>query len=60
MSVLRNQIFHGYTTYNSKKNRDSVKNASELMKKFIPLFLEIMMNNPSEAWGEIGFHPDGI
>jgi uncharacterized protein with HEPN domain len=60
MSVLRNQIFHGYTTYNSKINKDSVKNASELMKKFIPLFIEIMMNNPSEAWGEIDFHPNGI
>ena len=30
------------------------------MKKFIPLFLEIMMNNPSEARGAIGFHADGI
>jgi hypothetical protein len=30
------------------------------MKKFIPLFIEIMMNNPSEAWGEIDFHPNGI
>lgn len=60
MNVLRNQIFHGYTTQNSSYNRKSVEDSSELMLRFIPLFIEIMINNPSIEWGEIDFHPDGI
>ena len=59
LNILRNQIFHGYTTYNSSVNRVSVITASKLMQIFVPLFLEIMIKHHEENWGEIDFHPDG-
>ena len=59
LNILRNQIFHGYTTYNSSVNRISVTTASKLMQIFVPLFLEVMMKHHEENWGEIDFHPDG-
>ena len=60
LNILRNQMFHGYTTYNSSVNRVSVTTASKLMQIFVPLFLEIMMKHPEENWGEIDFNPDGV
>tara|TARA_A100001035_G_C27750404_1_gene486168 strand:+ start:222 stop:860 length:639 start_codon:yes stop_codon:yes gene_type:complete len=60
LNILRNQIFHGYTTYNSSVNRISVITAAKLMQIFVPFFLEIMIKNYEENWGEIDFHPDGI
>jgi len=60
LNILRNQIFHGYTTYNSSVNRVSVESASKLMQILVPLFIEIMIKNHDENWGEIDFHPDGI
>ena len=60
LNILRNQMFHGYTTYNSSVNRVSVTTASKLMQIFVPLFLEIMMKHPEENWGEIDFNPNGV
>lgn len=53
--VLRNQLIHGGATYNSKVNRKSVRDGCSILKMLIPAIIDIMMQNPSEDWGEIYF-----
>ena len=55
--VLRNQIFHGGTTWNGKVNRDQVNDGARLMQHIVPLFIDIMMKNPSEDWGTLPYSP---
>ena len=57
--VLRNQIFHGFSTYNSGANRDTVISGSNVLQILVPLFIMIMMNYADEDWGTIAYHPDG-
>ena len=57
--LLRNQIFHGFSTFDSGNNRDSVIKGSCILQNFVPLFIDIMMENANEDWGKIAYHPDG-
>jgi hypothetical protein len=54
--TLRNQIVHGGATYKSKVNRAQVKDACNILKLFIPIIIDIMMENKNEDWGVI-FYP---
>ena len=51
--ILRNQIFHGNSTWNSKVNREQLDKCVKLLNEIIPVFLTIMMTNPNVDWGEI-------
>jgi hypothetical protein len=51
--MLRNQIMHGGATYKSKVNRAQVRDACNILKLFIPIIIDIMMDNKDEDWGEI-------
>lgn len=51
--ILRNQLVHGGATYQSKVNRDQVKTGNNMLQLLIPVFIEIMMQNYQENWGEI-------
>ena len=51
--MLRNQIMHGGATYKSKVNRAQVKDAVNILKLFIPIIIDIMIENRDEDWGEI-------
>ena len=51
--MLRNQIMHGGATYKSKVNRAQVKDAVNILKLFIPIIIDIMIENRNEDWGEI-------
>jgi hypothetical protein len=51
--MLRNQIMHGGATYKSKVNRAQVRDACNILKLFIPIIIDIMMENRHEDWGEI-------
>ena len=55
--VLRNQIFHGGSTWHGKLNRRQVDDGSNLLSYLIPIILEVMMKNPNEDWGEIAYPP---
>ena len=55
--VLRNQMFHGGATWNGQLNRKQVNDGAHLMQHLVPLFIEIMMQNPSEDWGELAYPP---
>jgi len=49
--VLRNQLVHGGATWNSKVNRAQVKDGARILAFLVPLFIDIMMDNPSVNWG---------
>lgn len=49
--VLRNQLVHGGATWNSKVNRHQVKNGAKVMEWLLPIFIDIMMDNPHHDWG---------
>lgn len=54
--VLRNQIIHGGATWNSSINRRQVKEGAAVLSWLLPIFIEIMMDNPSHGWGR-PFYP---
>ena len=54
--VLRNQMMHGGTTWNSSVNRDQVKDGASILSFLMPLFVDVMMDNPDENWGR-PFYP---
>ncbi len=54
--VLRNQIMHGGSTWNSGVNRTQVADGSEILSFLMPIFLDIMMDNPESDWGR-PFYP---
>lgn len=51
--VLRNQLMHGGATYQSKVNREQVKDGQNLLGELLPIIIEIMLDNENGEWGEI-------
>lgn len=54
--VLRNQLMHGGATWNSKVNRQQVKDGCSIMMTLMPLLITIMTAATKEDWGEV-FYP---
>lgn len=54
--VLRNQLVHGGSTWNSAVNRAQVRDSAEILGFLMPVFVNIMMDNPQENWGQ-PFYP---
>ncbi len=50
--LLRNQLIHGGATHNSSKNREQVVTGSGLLGSLVPIFVDIMLDNPEEEWGD--------
>lgn len=50
--TLRNQTMHGGATWNSKVNREQMRDAVAFLSKFVPSIITIMMANANEVWGE--------
>ena len=44
--VLRNQLVHGGATWNSKLNREQVKDGARLLTAIVPLLIELMLDHP--------------
>ena len=55
--VLRNQIFHGSSTWQGKLNRQQVKDGANLLSYFLPAILSIMMENSNDNWGVSAYPP---
>tara|TARA_B100000519_G_scaffold189522_1_gene188104 strand:- start:481 stop:1134 length:654 start_codon:yes stop_codon:yes gene_type:complete len=53
--TLRNQLIHGGATWNSSVNRNQLRDANNFLHKLIPALLTIMMENPSELWGDANY-----
>lgn len=54
--MLRNQIVHGGSTWNSSVNRDQVRDGAAVLGNLLPIFIDIMMDHPREDWGR-PFYP---
>lgn len=55
--TLRNQILHGGATFNSRVNRDQLKDACNILSFLIPAMLDIMLKHHNEIeWGK-PFYP---
>lgn len=50
--VLRNQLVHGGATWDSSVNRDQLRDACAILKKFVPTVIGVMMDNPQTLWGD--------
>ena len=48
--VLRNQLVHGGATWDSKANRNQVRDGAALLGCLLPVFIDLMMDNPDEEW----------
>jgi hypothetical protein len=51
MYTLRNQLMHGGATWNSKINREQIRDCVNLLDKIVPLVIELMLDNPATLWG---------
>tara|TARA_R110002167_G_C12707254_1_gene655242 strand:- start:64779 stop:65432 length:654 start_codon:yes stop_codon:yes gene_type:complete len=49
--VLRNQLLHGGATWNSSVNRDQVRDGARILGFLVPIFVDLMMDNPDKNWG---------
>lgn len=54
--ILRNQLIHGGATWNSAVNRAQVGDSAAILGFLMPVFIDIMMDNPDEDWGQ-PFYP---
>lgn len=54
--VLRNQLVHGGSTWNSTVNRNQVRDGAAILGFLMPVFVDIMMDNPQADWGR-PFYP---
>lgn len=48
--VLRNQLVHGGATWNSEVNRAQVRDGAALLTSLLPIFIDLMMDNPAHGW----------
>jgi hypothetical protein len=54
--VLRNQLIHGGSTWNSGVNRGQVHDGAAILSFLLPVFIDLMMDNPHNDWGK-PFYP---
>lgn len=54
--VLRNQLVHGGSTWNSSVNRNQVRDGARILAFLTPVFVDIMMDNSHVDWGQ-PFYP---
>lgn len=55
--ILRNQLLHGGATWKGGVNRKQVENGAAIMRVLVPYFIDIMLDNPTEGWGEPYYSP---
>ena len=48
--VLRNQLVHGGATWNSSVNRKQVQDGRRIIGTLVPIFVDLMMDNPDIPW----------
>jgi hypothetical protein len=53
--VLRNQLIHGGSTYESYVNREQVRDGKRLLMELLPLIITLMMEHKEVDWGRINF-----
>ena len=51
LDFLRNQLVHGGATWNSGVNRTKVRDGAAILAFFMPVFIDLMMDDPDKDWG---------
>lgn len=51
--VLRNQLVHGGATWNSRLNRQQVRDGVAILGTLVPLVLSVMLDHPQHDFGEV-------
>lgn len=49
--VLRNQLMHGGSTWNSETNRDQLRDGAAILSSIVPVMVDLMMDAPEGDWG---------
>lgn len=49
--TLRNQLIHGGATWNSAVNRKHLHDGVGLLRKLVPVVIDLMLHHPSTPWG---------
>ncbi len=49
--MLRNQLVHGGATWNGTINRQQVCGGAAVIGWPLPIFIDLMMDNPGRDWG---------
>ncbi|MCG8624318.1 MAG: HEPN domain-containing protein [Proteobacteria bacterium] len=55
--TLRNQLMHGGATCMGSLNRPQVRDGMNILAFLVPIFIDIMMDNSGEDWGELHYRP---
>ncbi len=55
--MLRNQLLHGAATWRGRINREQVTCGTSVLGWLTPIFLDIMLANPTHDWGEPRYPP---
>jgi hypothetical protein len=50
--VLRNQLVHGGSTWNSAVNRGQISDGAKILDSVVPIIVHLMMENPNQLWGD--------
>ena len=50
--VLRNQLIHGGSTWNSGVNRSQVHDGAQILGFIVPIVIHQMMEHPNQLWGD--------
>lgn len=53
--TLRNQLFHGGATFNSKVNRSQVKDGCSILAQLVPVIIDVMIEHPDTDWGKVNY-----
>jgi hypothetical protein len=53
--ALRNQLVRGGAAWGGSANRPELRDCTKLMGKLVPLVIELMMDAPDTAWGDVGY-----
>lgn len=51
--VLRNQLVHGGATWNSRINRDQLKDGAAILGTLVPLVISVMLDHPQHDWKDV-------
>lgn len=53
--LLRNQIFHGSSTFGGKLNREQLRCSVAIMERIMPLIVECVYTNRDVDWGKVSY-----
>jgi hypothetical protein len=51
--VLRNQLVHGGATWNSKVNRNQIRDGAAILSTLVPIVIDLMLDHPEQDFGEV-------